>query len=186
MDEIQDPFDPRGLRLSQDYDTVGVKKLLTTVPVRKPGKHDFVRVRPEVEFSETLGLLQVGDDREYYVIVPALAGELTGEFATYLVHTAINRQGTLFLWPIRMPGPDGKQSDWTRSAHEGAARAVKGWVRIVANMNLGAYDIHLAAGALPDPEWPEHSFGDLLRAAFQNRIVDRLDHPLISQLRGLT
>jgi predicted DNA-binding transcriptional regulator AlpA len=42
------PFDPAGLRLDQSYaDTVGVKKLLTTLPVRKPNRHDFVRVHPD-------------------------------------------------------------------------------------------------------------------------------------------
>ncbi len=43
------PPDPFGnlaaLRLGQSFaDTVGVKKLLTTVPVRKPGRQDFTRV----------------------------------------------------------------------------------------------------------------------------------------------
>jgi hypothetical protein len=39
--------DLSALRLDQSYaDTVGVKKLLTTVPVRKPGRQDFVRVIP--------------------------------------------------------------------------------------------------------------------------------------------
>jgi predicted DNA-binding transcriptional regulator AlpA len=38
------PFDPAALRLDQSYaDTVAVKKLLTTVPVRKPNRQDFVR-----------------------------------------------------------------------------------------------------------------------------------------------
>ena len=37
-----DPFDPAALRLSQDYTaTVGVKKLLTRVPVRKPSLSDL-------------------------------------------------------------------------------------------------------------------------------------------------
>jgi hypothetical protein len=42
------PFDNlAALRLDQSYaDTVGVKKLLTTVPVRKPNRQDFVRVHP--------------------------------------------------------------------------------------------------------------------------------------------
>jgi hypothetical protein len=34
---ILDPFDPAALRLTPDFvETVGVKKLLTTVPCRKP------------------------------------------------------------------------------------------------------------------------------------------------------
>jgi len=39
-----DPFDPAKLRLTQDFTVAtGVKKLLTTVPVRKPGKESFVQ-----------------------------------------------------------------------------------------------------------------------------------------------
>jgi len=39
--KLPDPFDPAALRLDQSYaDTVGVKKLLTTVPVRKPNRQD--------------------------------------------------------------------------------------------------------------------------------------------------
>jgi hypothetical protein len=42
------PFDPANLRLSQSFvETAGVKKLLTTVPVRKPSAQDFVRVHPD-------------------------------------------------------------------------------------------------------------------------------------------
>ena len=43
------PFDDlMSLRLDQSYaDTVGVKKLLTTVPVRKPHRQEFVRVHPD-------------------------------------------------------------------------------------------------------------------------------------------
>lgn len=44
---MPDPFDPENLRLDQSFvETSGVKKLLTTVPVRKPNNQDFVRVRP--------------------------------------------------------------------------------------------------------------------------------------------
>ena len=39
------PFDPAALRLDQSFaGGPAVKKLLTTVPVRKPGNQDFVRV----------------------------------------------------------------------------------------------------------------------------------------------
>ena len=48
-----DPFDPANLRLSQSFvETAGVKKLLTTVPVRKPSPQDFVRVHPSPEYRE--------------------------------------------------------------------------------------------------------------------------------------
>jgi hypothetical protein len=58
------------------------------------------------------------------------------------------------------------------------------WVRVTANMSLGAYEIWEAVGNLPEPEWPQLSFQDILKIAFRDRIVDRPDHPLIMKLRG--
>jgi hypothetical protein len=46
-----DPFDLSNLRLNQDFvETAGVKRLLTTVPVRKPNPQDFVRVHPDPNY----------------------------------------------------------------------------------------------------------------------------------------
>ena len=49
MNDIKfDPYDPASLRLDQSFcDGTAVKKLLTTVPVRKPNRQDFVRVHPQ-------------------------------------------------------------------------------------------------------------------------------------------
>src|SRR5262245_56974975 len=102
-----DPFDIANLRLSQSFiETAGVKKLLTTVPVHKPNPQDFVRVRPEPEYRENFPVIELKDEREEYVITSALVPELVGEFVTKTLFTAINRQGTVFLWPVRLPGPD--------------------------------------------------------------------------------
>jgi hypothetical protein len=37
-----------------------------------------------------------------------------------------------------------------------------------------------------DPDWPEHSFSDLLRIAFAEHLIDRVEHPVIKRLRGLS
>ena len=45
-DKAIDPFDPASLRLGQDFAAgIGVKKVLTTVPCRRPNRHEFVRTR---------------------------------------------------------------------------------------------------------------------------------------------
>ena len=75
--------------------------------------------------------------------------------------------------------------EWHRSAAEAAELAMRRWVRVKANMSLGAYEIFEAASTIPDPEWPELPFQELLRIAFRDRLVDRLDHAVIKRLRGL-
>ena len=53
-----DPFDLDKLRLNPEMlEAASVKKLLTTVPVRKPLAQDFVRVRPEPHYRETLAFI---------------------------------------------------------------------------------------------------------------------------------
>jgi hypothetical protein len=49
------PFDNlSALRLDQSYaDIVGVKKLLTAVPVRKPNRQEFVCVHPDPAYRLT-------------------------------------------------------------------------------------------------------------------------------------
>jgi hypothetical protein len=60
-----DPFDLNNLRLSQSFtETAGVKKLLRTVPVRKPGAQDFVRVRPEPQYRDNFPVIELKDERE--------------------------------------------------------------------------------------------------------------------------
>src|SRR5215813_12145218 len=140
--QMANPFDNlSALRLDQSYaDTVGVKKLLTTVPVRKPNRQDFVRVHPDPAYRLTpAAIIEVKEDREVYLVTPDMAQELPGEFVPASLFTTINRQGVLQIWPVKLPGPDGKHNDWHRSAAEAAELAMKRWVRISANMSLGAY-----------------------------------------------
>jgi hypothetical protein len=181
------PFDPAALRLSQSFaDTVGVKKLLTTVPVRKPGRQDFVRVHPDPSYRLTpAATIEVKEDREVYLITPKMAQALPGEFTTVTLLTTINRQGVLHLWPVKQPGPDGKHNEWHRSAAEAAERAMKKWVRVTASMSLGAYEIFEASGDLPEPVWPDISFEEILKIAFRDHIVNSLDHPLVQRLQGV-
>jgi hypothetical protein len=180
-----DPFAPENLRLSQAFtETVGVKKLLTTIPVRKPNPQDFVRVREGSEYRENFPIIELKDEREEYIVTASLVPELAGEYVTKTLHLAINRQGTLFFWPVRLPSPDGKDNNWWRSGREAADLAMKDWVRVKANMNLGAYDIFKADSVISKPEWPEIGFWDLIKIAFRDHLVDRIDHPVIKRLRG--
>jgi hypothetical protein len=184
--QISGPFDNlSSLRLDQSYADTGVKKLLTTVPVRKPNRQDFVRVHPNPAYRlSPAGIIEIKEDREVYLVTPEMAQELVGEFAVATLFTAINRQGVLHLWPVKLPGHNGKHNAWHRSAAQAAEHAMNRWIRVTANSPLGAYEIFEAKGDLPQPEWPDVSFQDILKIAFHDRIVDRFDHPLVMRLRG--
>lgn len=180
-----DPFDPEKLRLSQNFEeVVGVKRVLTTIPVRKPAPQDFVRVHSDPAYRLNVDLIELKEDRETYLVYPTIASQIPGEFYAATLFTAINRQGVLSLWPVKLPPPEGRQMEWQRSAAEAAELAMKSWVRVKANMALGAYEIFEAASSIPEPEWPTLEFRELLEIAFRDRIVDSLDHPVLKRLRG--
>jgi hypothetical protein len=183
--KTSNPFTPENLRLSQSFtELAAVKKLLTNVPVRKPSPQDFVRVHPDPAFRCDFPVIELKDDREEYIVEGHL-DELAGEVVSKTLYTAINRQGTVFLWPVRLPTPEGKDMDWWRSAREAAERATQSWLRVKANQNLGAYEIFEAAAGYSDPEWPNLGFWDLVRIAFRDHLIQSADHPVVKRLRGL-
>ena len=155
------------------------------MPVRKPSPQDFVRVHSGEDYRAALAVIDLKDDHEMYIVTPPVARELPGEFVMATIYTAVNRQSVIFLWPVRLPAADGRVLEWHRSAAEAAGLAMRRWVRVKANTSLGAYEIYVAEAAFPDPEWPELPLQELLRIGFRDRLIDRLDHPVIKRLRGL-
>jgi hypothetical protein len=178
-------FDPSRLRLSQNFsESVGVKKALLTVPVRKPGRQDFVRTHPDSSFRLETAVIELKEDRETYLIDPELWHELPGEIVPKVLFTTINRQGVLSLWPVRLPREDGRHDEWNRSALEAADLAQGKWLRVAANMSLGAYEVYEAVSKLPEPDWPEVIFSEILKIAFRERFITDLSHPVVRRLRG--
>ena len=181
----QKGFDLSSLRLSQDFGSmVGVKKVITTIPVHKPHKQEFVRIRPEDDYQFSTAVIEMKEDRETFLIAPELWSELPGEIVPKIFLTGMTRQGVLFLWSIRLPNADGRHDNWNRSALEAAELAKKKWVKVVSNMALGGYEVYEATGELPDPEWPDLSFGEIMEIAFKDRYITGMDHPVIRRLNG--
>jgi hypothetical protein len=182
-----DPFDPAALRLCQDLSAAtGVKKVLLSVPVRKPDPIWFVRAHPDEAYRLQTAVIELKADREMYLVARPLRPELSTEatFKPKMLVTAISRQGDVFLWELNLPRADGRADEWSRTALEAVDLAKKSWVRVVANVRLGGYEVHQATGHLPAPEWPGVPFKDLLKLAFKDKYIDRLDHPILRKLRG--
>jgi hypothetical protein len=182
-----DPFDPASLRLDQNFSaSISVKKLVTTVPVRKPAKESWVQTHPDPAYRIETAVLELKEDRETYLVDRHLWAELSteGTFSPRALFTAITRQGTVFIWPVRLPGIDGKLDDWSRSALDAATRAAGTWLRVQSNLQAGFYEVWKSTGDIPAPVWPELSFPDLLRIAFRDKRIDALDHPVLRKLRG--
>jgi hypothetical protein len=53
-----------------------------------------------------------------------------------------------------------------------------------ANLSLGAYEIFEAQDKIPDPEWPDMPFQEILQIAFRDQFIDDVNHPVLKRLRG--
>ena len=182
---LPDPFNPESLRLKPDaFEEVGVKKLITHVAAEKPGRQPFVRTHKGKSYWLETAVLEVEDLRETYLVNPGLWDDLAGEIVPKLLVTTITLTGNLSLWPIGLPRSDGRTSTWHESALAAARAARDHWVRVQSDMSLRAYRVQVATGKLPEPEWPDLSFQQILAIAFRDRFIDTLDHPVLRKLRG--
>jgi len=172
------------LRINQNYSemAVGVRKVLGTVPVRKPGKSDFIRVHPV--HSLDCFAIELKEEREIYFVLPAVA-PLVGEFCEPVrLRLSVTRQGVVFVWPIKLPRDDRRADEWRKSAAEAAHLAESKWVRLVADMHLGAYQPYAANSDLGEPKWPAESWPEVLKVALRDRRIDSEDHAVVRQLLG--
>jgi len=174
------------IRAPQDFN-MEVKKVIAHIPVGRPPKQRFFRVRPGDEWCDTLGLYERRSElgSETYIVHPTMYDSLLGEFSIYKVVLAITRQDNLYVWPIKLPDSDGRQNVWNATKMEGAEKAKTLWIRLIPNQDIGAYEFKIAENQDYEPKWPNLSFLEILNIAFKGRIISDPNHPIVQELRGL-
>jgi hypothetical protein len=157
---------------------VGQQRIVTRVPVRKPDKQVFFRAHP-TDKVETY-VIEDKENREIYYVLPEMRDEIVaqGLHRPVLLARVITRQAVNMLWPIGL-SVDGRSNSWHQTAHEARRMAEENWIRIVANMDMGGYDIFKALAPIDEPDWSKMTFQQLLEVAFRNRIISSRDHPVL-------
>lgn len=183
---VFDPFDPAALRINPNTaaGAIGVKRKIVTMKVGKPDKMEFCRVHPSEVYRIDTAIVEDKNNRESYLVAPSLWPELPDFITLVRLCVAVNRHGTTFLWPAKLPDPNGRPMDWHTSMLEAQQLATKSWVRVQADMSAGSYAVFEATGNLPEPEWPELTMGELLKLAFKMRFIDSMNHPYLLELFG--
>ena len=173
------------LRLSQNFSQLApIEKKITTISVTKPNKQKFIRVHPDESWQLHTMVLELKETRETYLVDPSLWPELRLEIAPKRLFTAIYRENNVFIWPIRLPDADGQLDPWSESALEAVPLAIEHWIRVVSNSAQSVYEVHVAKAELPEPQWPDITFEQLIKIAFKDRFITSLDHPVLKKLRG--
>ena len=173
------------LRLSQDFSAaVGAKKVLTKVAVRKPHGQDWIRVNEDPAMRMNAAVIDFKEEGELYLVDASLQDKTAKEWVAMALILTVNRQGAVYLWPIRLPNENGWLHSAPQSAWDAADEATKSWVRVTWNGPQFEYDVTRATAEIPDPVWPEESFEQIIMLAFQGRIIEDKNHHVLRQLRG--
>jgi hypothetical protein len=179
-----DGVDLAELEMSQDFEALTpVEDLLTDVPIRKPKPQEFVRVHPEYRKSFRV-LEHERDQRKLYLATPAVHRVAADHTKPFTFRLAVNAQGLLFLWPLRMAGSDETLWPAWESAAEQARRAEAEWIQVYWHKGLGLYQVRRPFGNFGDPAWPKESFQEILNIGFKGRVIKDVDHPVIKELLG--
>lgn len=181
-----DPLDPASLRIDpRAVADVDVKRALIHMPVRKPSRQEFFRVRAGQAYQNSMAIVELKEERETYAVAPAVASVMPGEVRLVQIRLCISRTGVCFLWPVPLPPADGRENAWHKTARSAAEIAEKNWTRLIPSMGAGCYDIFTAPSGMADPVWPEGSLTEMFKAAFGNgRFINSIEHPVIQRLLG--
>jgi hypothetical protein len=187
--DLDDMFNLDAQR-SIPYRDYGTEEISTRRPVRRPGKDEFFRTHPSLREDLTLLEYNTEEERRQYMIHPAIYHELeSSELAVNLkrvrIITSVNRNATVFLWPLTLPtGGANSGRTWHESALEVAEEATRFWVKMAGDRGVGAYKYWKASGDLGEPQWGDLDLTSLLRLGFKDRAITTLEHEVIRELRG--
>jgi hypothetical protein len=172
----------------EDGDDLGLKQETVSVGFCKPKSSWWFRVFKEP--PKIVRLLTVEEEgemgKEQYLITPALAKhpDLAAERAMRRtrLYRCLNRAGEIFLWPVKIAGPDGKLDRWNSDAHVIAEMATREWVRMRPGESTYIKTTCPLATDMPEPDWPDMSFDDVMRLALRERVLTSIDHPVLQKL----
>jgi hypothetical protein len=153
--------------------------------VRAPRKREFIRVHPT--FSRVATVIEyapVGSvGRSFYLATASMKARMEEEDLKVVRLVLCQSLATKawFLWPMNV-NPDGRENAWNTSSERFAEEAKVRWARRV-NRKTG-YGTKYAPGDQPEPTWPDKSWMEIIRDAFEGRIIDSVEHPIYQSLEA--
>jgi hypothetical protein len=153
-----------------------------SIPVSKP--KDFFRVCPDKAYRRPADIythkVEGQVEQTEYLIDRPMRGRFDEAQRCTLV-TVVYRDGSPRLWPLKVPGEDGKDNDAWKSARAAARTAMGKWVKLV--WKGGRYQTRDALpGYAPEPDWSKlPAWEELVRLGFGEHNIIRSDDHFIAQ-----
>ena len=158
-----------------------IRAIAKAIEVRPPLGGEWFRVKPGVERgASTLALRDAGTGAVYLVpreLWPALGAALV----PVCLRAWTNPTGRLAVWPIGLPSLEGGPEVAIRSACIVAELAEMKWCCLRNSPDVSGVILSTRRDGLPEPEWPDVPFIDIVELAFRGRLITSLEHPVVRQ-----
>jgi len=180
-------FSLTDIRNDQNFDKqAGIVHHTPKIEVKRPGKFTFFRTFGPKENWIKAKVVDDGPGDNELLVSNAIQHLVEDYSRPVLLIPCIDRQGRVFIWPLKMAKEGSFPMRWHTSTREAAIHALTNWTQISADKKIKAYSIKTAEGDLSEPVWPDRmDIETLIQDAFADKYIDSLDHPVIQQLRGL-
>jgi hypothetical protein len=180
-----DPFaNIEALRIANPVAAIRVVTETVSIRVGRPDKRRFFRVRDGADWELDCAILEPSKEDGAFLVLGDCLQELESELSFVKLVLCMTRDGEISLWPLKLPGPDGRTNRWSESAMVAADIARHAWIRLVSNLSAGCYVVQRPELELEAPVWPDKPFLHYLKLAFRDRTIQNMDHPVVRKLLG--
>jgi hypothetical protein len=158
------------------------------IAIKRP--RDFFRVNPDPTFRRLTEIythkIEEQIEETHYLIAKAMQGVILEARRCTLV-TCVYRDGTPFLWPLKLPR-EGERDNEAWVTARSAAKSAMGdrWTKLVwQRRSYLTRDAEI--GYAPDPDWSKlPDFDELVRLAVgDNGVIRDRSHPVYCDLHGI-
>jgi hypothetical protein len=183
------PYQPEDLWIDLDklHAAAAVNRPITTIPSRKPNKHEFFRTHRGEKYWHPMAFVEF--ERVLYPVHPDMVRHFDAGDIFYAIPVlCISKSGQLFLWPLKVSN-QGRANTWNDSALAIAKQATEKWVKIRSRLEdgkgQGYYQEEVPLGVFDEPVWPNLTPKQVLDIAFKGGlIIDKVDHLVIQKITG--
>jgi hypothetical protein len=168
--------------------TVRRRSVLTNVfVVKHPGSGKHFRIHPGEEMSLDATVI-FDDNRNCYFVTPGMRShpKLIKRLRWVTLYLAVlwpEQQPVIWPVPVQIAGSD-DFAVW-RSYRKAAELSKENWMQMTWDEMKRDFTVEPAEDIPHLPQWPKESFSELLKIAFEGRIIDNEDHAYVYILRGL-
>jgi hypothetical protein len=173
-----DAFDLSGLYLDTQQGDPLAETVIHSVPIGKP--KDFFMIPPDPAFRRrcmVYFLKKEGMVEEQFYIVDEKMRTLVGDEARpAIITTCVYRDGSIRLWPLKLPREgETDQMAWS-SAREAAKAAMQSWIKL--KWKGGKYDWRKGGEGYAEPDWKKlPSFDKQMELGFgEHGVIRDEDH----------